>query len=246
MISLKPLLYPLIACCLIPNVGYQEYYDPTGESLIDMNTRSARLIRFYVEYYEVSSLELAEIMSTPKNTENDTKMRASFLAKAKEGKATLLESQTIVSRSGERATSESITEYIYPTEYDTFNPVADENKDAPKVPNAVIPTAFETRNLGATLEVEPILGEDGKTIDITFKPEICYLVGESNWGKGPNAEVTYKLPTIYTLRINTSFTLSTGGFHFVSALTPKDDKGKADTSKKILVFVKADILKVGL
>jgi Flp pilus assembly secretin CpaC len=243
---LKPALYLFLASCLIPNVGSQEYYDPTGESITDMNAVSARSMRIYVEYYEVSTIELAEIMSIPKKGDDDTKMRADLLTKAKAGTVSILESQMIVTRSGERATSESITEFIYPTEYETHKPVKGENKDSPKAVTFGNPTAFEVRNLGATLEVEPILGEDGRTIDMTFKPEIVYHVGDSNWGTALNAEGSYKMPTMYTLRVNTSFTLTTGRFHFVTALTPKDDKGKADTSKKILVLVKADILKIGL
>ncbi|MFT5905366.1 MAG: Flp pilus assembly secretin CpaC [Cryomorphaceae bacterium] len=236
---LNPALYLFVVCCLIPNAKSQEYYDPTGESVA---INGARTIRIYVEYFEVSTIELAEIMSIPRRGNDDTKMRADLLTKAKAGKVSILESQTLVTRSGERATTESITEFIYPTEYEISDPIENEKKNSP--PTIVVPTAFESRNLGATLEVEPTLGEDGKTIDITFKPEICYHVGDTIWGK--EANVTYKMPTIYTLRVNTSCTLTNGKFHFTNALTPKNDKGEADPSKKILVFVKADILKVGL
>ncbi len=158
----------------------------------------------------------------------------------KTGKVNLLESQTLVTRSGEKATTESVTEFIYPSQY---SPAYSGGEWEKNKKNYIYPTGFQTQNLGATLEIEPILGADGKSIDVSFRPEICYHVGETFWGK--DARVTYKMPTIYTLRVNTSFTLTNGKFHFVSALTPKDENGKADPTKKILIFVKADILTAG-
>jgi general secretion pathway protein D len=50
------------------------------------------------------------------------------------------------------------------------------------------PTAFETRNLGVTLEVEPIIGPDGYTIDLNLSPEVVEFDGFINYGsqiKGP-------------------------------------------------------------
>ncbi len=224
---------------LTPSAYSQDDSDPSGDFAI----RTPKLIRVYVEYYQVTTLDLAEIMTEAKTGSDDTKLRAELLTKAKEGKATLLESLTVVSRSGERATTESITEYIHPNEYEISKPKDDEQNEAHAA--IVAPTAFETRSLGSIFEVEPILGENGKTIDITFKPEITYLVGETLWGQGPKADVLFKMPTFYTLRLNTSLTLTSGKFHFAAALTPKDDKGVSDTTKKVIVLIKADVLKVG-
>lgn len=237
---LNPVLSLSAIFLLAPPLHSQEFYDPAGDSV---TSSSPRVIRIYVEYYQVTTLELAEIMTEAKTGSDDSKLRAELLAKAKEGKATLLESHTVVSRSGERATTESITEYIYPTEYEISKPSDDKQKQVQSA--IVVPTAFETRNLGATFEVEPILGEDGKNIDITFKPEVVYHVGESLWGQGPNSDVPFKMPTFYTLRVNTSVSISAGRFHFVSAHTPKDDKGVSDTTKKVIVLIKADVLEAG-
>lgn len=218
----------------------QENKDTSGESI---SSSTPRVIRIYVEYYEVTNFELADIMSEPKTSGDDSKLRADLLAKAKAGKATLLESQTVVSHSGEKSSTSSVTEYIYPTRYKTSQPNEDEIKEVHSA--SVTPTAFEIRALGSNFIVEPIIAEDGKTIDIDFAPEINYLVGETIWGKDPNSSVQYKMPTFYTLRTDTSFTLTNGKFLFVSALSPKDDKGVFDTTKKVIVLIKADILAAG-
>ncbi|MGJ8657092.1 MAG: Amuc_1098 family type IV pilus outer membrane protein [Akkermansiaceae bacterium] len=151
--------------------------------------------------------------------------------------ADVMTAPSIVSRSGERATIEIIREFIYPTEY-----------EPPELPNSVgttssigggtdvgtsssfpvtpaTPTAFETRNTGVTLEVEPILGEDGYTIDLTFKPEIVEFEGFINYGSpiqsaGTDAlgnpitvtitENRIEMPVFSTRRVNTSLTIYDG------------------------------------
>ncbi len=240
MKSLNSILCLSIILFLSPLAYCQENQDPSGESV---SSSTPKVVRIYVEYYEVTILELAEIMSEPKTNGDDSKLRAELLAKAKAGKVTLLESQTVVSRSGEQSSTNSVTEYIYPTRYESPKSNDDELE---KVHSAlVIPTDFETRALGSNFLIEPIIGEDGNTIYIDFMSSISYHVGETIWGKDPNSDVIFKMPTFYTLRMDTSFTLRNGKFLFVSALSPKDDKGIPDTAKKIMVLIKADILNTG-
>jgi general secretion pathway protein D len=76
-----------------------------------------------------------------------------------------------------------------------------------------------------TLEVEPILGEDGYTIDLTFKPEIVEFEGFINYGSpiqspGTDAlgnpitititENRIEMPVFSTRRVNTSLTIYDG------------------------------------
>ena len=44
------------------------------------------------------------------------------------------------------------------------------------------PTAFETRNTGVTLEVDPVLGADEFTIDLNLAPEVVEFDGFINYG----------------------------------------------------------------
>ena len=164
--------------------------------------------------------------------------------------ADVMTAPSIVSRSGERATIEIIREFIYPTEY-----------EPPELPNSVgtggalngvnggisggsifpvtpaTPTAFETRNTGVTLEVEPILGEDGYTIDLSFKPEIVEFEGFINYGSpiqspatdalGNSISVTItdnriEMPVFSTRRVNTSLTIYDGHTVAVGGLMRED------------------------
>ncbi|TMP92242.1 MAG: type II and III secretion system protein, partial [Verrucomicrobia bacterium] len=44
------------------------------------------------------------------------------------------------------------------------------------------PTAFETRNTGVTLEVEPVVGPDAVTIDLNLVPQVVEFEGFVNYG----------------------------------------------------------------
>ena len=95
------------------------------------------------------------------------------------GEATLVGWPEVVTKSGQRAVTEDIQEVRYPTEFDGPQPAkipgSETQAQKPAPPQsarggAPVPTAFETRNIGATLEVEPVVGPDGKTIDVNIVP----------------------------------------------------------------------------
>jgi general secretion pathway protein D len=108
----------------------------------------------------------------------------------------LLSSPRVTTKSGVRAIIEIVREFRYPTEF-----------DPPQIPQTVgstsisttgvstggsgggafpvtptTPTSFETRNTGVTLEVEPQVGPDGQTIDLTLAPSVTEFEGFINYG----------------------------------------------------------------
>jgi general secretion pathway protein D len=100
----------------------------------------------------------------------------------------LLSAPKVTTKSGQRAVIEIVREFRYPT---TFTP--------PQVPSitgggsgngtvsisVVTPTTpqtFETRNTGVTLEVEPVVGPDGVTIDLNLVPQVVEFEGFINYG----------------------------------------------------------------
>ncbi len=110
----------------------------------------------------------------------------------------LMTAPSVTAKSGQKATIEIIREFIYPTEY-----------EPPELPQSVgsngnsggiggigggggsggsfpvtpaTPTAFETRNTGVTLEIEPTIGENDFVIDLRFVPEIVEFEGFINYG----------------------------------------------------------------
>ena len=119
----------------------------------------------------------------------------------------LLSAPRVTTKSGQRAIIEIVREFRYPT---TFTP--------PQVPSinggtggtgtvsieVVTPTTpqtFETRNTGVTLEVEPVVGPDGTTIDLNLVPQVVEFEGFINYGSpifgvNPNLISGTTVPTI--------------------------------------------------
>jgi general secretion pathway protein D len=117
----------------------------------------------------------------------------------------LLSAPRVTTRSGNRAVIEIIREFRYPIEFEqpqipqTFgntgqgggiilggaggavNPLAFSNDGSfPVTPTT--PTTFETRNTGVTLEVEPVIGPDGASIDMQLAPQVVEFEGFINYG----------------------------------------------------------------
>lgn len=80
----------------------------------------------------------------------------------------------VVTRSGVNAQAKSVREITYPTEVTL---ATDENTNALARAAAILPSAFETREVGTILSVTPTVGPDGRTIDLTLIPEITDLDG---------------------------------------------------------------------
>ena len=105
----------------------------------------------------------------------------------------LMSAPSVMARSGQRAKIEVIREFIYPTEYDppeipndvgsTGGGIFGGGGQAAAIPvTPANPTAFETRNTGVTLEVDPVLGADEFTIDLSLSPEVVEFDGFINYG----------------------------------------------------------------
>jgi len=175
----------------------------------------------------------------------------------------LMTAPSVTARSNQKATIEIIREFIYPTEY-----------EPPELPNSVgqtsggfggngvlggssggsfpvtpaTPTAFETRNTGVTLEIEPTIGENDFVIDLRFVPEIVEFEGFINYGSpiqspGRDAlgnpvttvvtENRIEMPVFSTRRVNTSLTIYDGYTVAVGGLVREDVQNVED---KVPIF----------
>ena len=139
------------------------------------------------------------------------------------GDATLVAWPEVVTKSGQRAVTEDIQEVRYPTKFDGAQPTkiagseTEPAKDsAPPQPargGAPVPTAFETRNIGATLEVEPVLGPDGKTIDLNIVPQSVRLLEFIAVASGRDSnghDWKIEQPRFYTAKTTTSLSVVAG------------------------------------
>ena len=174
----------------------------------------------------------------------------------------IMTAPSVTARPGQKATIEIIREFIYPTEY-----------EPPELPNQVgggfggngggfggfgggggggggfpvtpaTPTAFETRNTGVTLEIEPNLGPNEYVIDLRFAPEIVEFEGFINYGSpitspasdafGNPVTVTItenriEMPVFSSRRVSTGITIYDGHTVAVGGLMREDVQDVEDS-----------------
>lgn len=109
----------------------------------------------------------------------------------------LMSAPSVTTKSGQRATVEVVREFLYPTEFDPpeipqqFGAVGggqliggglggSQGGSFPVTPTT--PTTFEMRPVGVRMEVDPVLGADGYTIDLNLAPEVTEFEGFINYG----------------------------------------------------------------
>jgi Flp pilus assembly secretin CpaC len=207
-------------------------------------------VRVSIQFIEVPHPVLTNLLAGDQT--GGPAIHAKAMALSKTGAAKILETCMLVCRSGQKATVESIREEIYPTEYSppelpgTFSGVrgARTPSTTPLHPMLRAPTAFETRNTGVTLEVEPTVGENDQIIDLRLNPEVVTRLRLDTWmeHKDPWGNAPIRMPVFETWRANTSLTLLSGKFGLVSVITPKPDAPAPAVTQRILLFVRADVL----
>ena len=103
----------------------------------------------------------------------------------------LLSAPKITTKSGQRAVIEIVREFRYPTQFSEpkvpdIQSHGTSNSTTTTVALPVVgpstPSNFETRNTGVTLEVEPVVGPDGVTIDLNLVPQVVEFEGFINYG----------------------------------------------------------------
>jgi general secretion pathway protein D len=122
----------------------------------------------------------------------------------------LMSAPKVTTKSGRKAVVRVVREFPYPTE---FNPPEVPNFEDGGSPDGTIvggvistsgvvtpttPTQFEVRDIGVTLEVEPIIGPDNYTIDLNLSPEVVEFDGFINYGSpilGPSSNAVGAIAT---------------------------------------------------
>jgi general secretion pathway protein D len=106
----------------------------------------------------------------------------------------LMSAPKVTTKSGVKATIKVIREFPYPTEFSPpqVPPPLNNNQQGGVFAGGIVvtsglvtpssPSAFEKRDLGVTLEVEPQVGPDNYTIDLSLSPEVVEFDGFVNYG----------------------------------------------------------------
>jgi hypothetical protein len=213
-------------------------------------------LQVQVEFIEMSHETMTKLLFKAKPTSADaTPLREQLQEMVEKKEASVFETMIMIAKSGQKATTESIHEFIYPTEYEpsdglpvpTAQAQGPSNPPVPKHVYPAVPVAFEPRNLGSTLDIEPTIDFSEQNIDLRLAPEIIWHTGNNSWFKGKDSlgnDFDVLMPDMYVVRLSTSLTCFNGKYHVAGVVSPKDEKGNTDHKRKMMVFVKCDILVV--
>ena len=203
-------------------------------------------IGLLAEFIEMDVADAVELSWIDTDPQNDQPIRNRAQQLLDDGRAKHLETVYLATRNGRRAKVESVAELTYPTEMGgppelpkSIRGSVSKNTD---LTTSQSYTAFETRNIGTTFEVDAVLGADKSSIDINLAPEIADLIGWDFHGKGPGQVFQ---PVITSLGISTAVSASKDRAILVAMQTPVDRKSrKRRSTRRILVFITGAVKEV--
>jgi hypothetical protein len=207
------------------------------------NEDTPKHVRVSVQYIEVSHPVLTELLGGDETGGHALHTKA--MEMAKKGEAKILETAMVVCRSGYKSYAVSILEEIYPSEYypDGLGSVG-----LTEIPYTDSVTrsypSFEVKDTGIKLEADLTVDEETQIIDLRFLPEFIRRIRLDTWfeHKDQWGDSTMRWPVYEKWSANTSLSLRSGKSELVSIINPKEQPAPPAVSRRVLLFVRADIL----
>jgi hypothetical protein len=210
--------------------------------------RTSLQLRF--EVWELETKKLAARLDMVRGPEDLETLRKELLG---DPTSSLLHSLVSGTDEKSRTTDESILEFIYPTEYEP--PVGPPGKplergEQAQKENAAwqrwldaagkysVPTSFETRNTGATLDaaIQPVQAEE-KTWDVSLSFENVTLAGMTSYGAD---DLLIEMPSFASIRTSGIVRLLEGQWRIKSVQEAPRGKDTKPTGKSWLTLVRVD------
>lgn len=238
---------PFIATLVLASTltaSAQESVDPYKKVAADVavpeQTGQALQVSLHLDTF---SLPINEAFALLREFPTDGARYDQLVKLAEQGKAKIERIVVLRTKSGQRAVVESIHELRYPTQYKVTDSAsgADTKAGTPASPQSVYPQAFETRNVGDTFEVEPVISADKTTVDLNLVPLTVLYLGDRDL---PNYS-GFQQPIIQTQKTSTSARVRVGRPFLLS--TPSTPSGtsltKDQTEQRIwFPFITAHVL----
>jgi hypothetical protein len=207
--------------------------DPAGNGDVANDPDSAANCQIIYETYVLDKSDAQVILEAERS--GAARYRR-VLDLVQEGRARLENLMGYTGRSGQRSIVEAVDELLYPTE---FAPPANA-KGTP------FPTAWEMRNVGDTLEVEPVILADGRTCDLNFVPQRVSFVGFRDEPGSPDT-LAISQPIFDTQKITTSVTVLDGQPAFLGTFSRATSQGVANgggPSEVTLAFLNVSVVSI--
>ena len=131
-------------------------------------------------------------------------------------------SPSVTTKSGLKATAEVTREFIYPTEFDPprLPQIPRRGATSPPIATPTTPTAFEMRKTGVQVEIEPVISEDGRTVELTIVPELVDFEGFVNYGSPIYSPAALSVQAVQASVLNAVTGLITSSTAYIPDSTP--------------------------
>lgn len=187
-----------------------------------------------VEWIDVPADEFTSWMNRPSLAgwiADKAGARETVQALVKSGDADVVFTRLNPFVTGQRLKCESIREVLYATEASPTEQHAPSDR-----------TAFEIRNVGTTVELDPVFHRSGRAVDLNLAPENVRVVGHAISQRyfdlvSKKWEPNVMMPIFYTQRLTTQVTLAVDQPTLIGATMPPDDEGQPDRSRRRLLFI---------
>lgn len=201
-------------------------------------------VRVCVQYIEVSHPDLTELLGTGETGGHALHAKAMGLSKT--GKAKILETAVVACQGGHKSSVVSILEEIYPTEYDPedfkWRGLAGDYH-WPDHATRSFPS-FETKDTGILFDAELTVDAETRIIDLRCRPEFIRRMRVDTWfeHKDENGDASMRIPVFEKWAADTLLSLRSGKPELISVINPRDQPAPPAVSRRVLLFVRADIL----
>lgn len=219
--------------------------------------QAAASVQLQLEVIEMNHEEAAAVLSSQAPADDAAGLRDEIQKFLEDGRARLADTVIGVTDFAGVIKMHSVQEYIYPTEHEppsAPNKVrlsfgekkGEEWKDAlTMLMTPPTPTAFEKRFLGMEFDAAVGLAADNRRMTIDFHVAHSSLTALKSWQEIKNSlgnKYQLNMPLFFTNRLATTVSLADGATALMGVLSPKGEDGEVDLGRKLLLFLKADVL----
>lgn len=229
---MKILCANLIGAVLCGGLGYgqEKEVDPFNNKEWHMARVLSEAPDNWEVMWEVFSVPFSEATKMRREMKDQGKIYGELLKRVEKKKAVLEEFVVLKGTVGVSSETESIEEYIYSTESEPPE-VPNEVRKVPENPKVAellmtpaMPAAFDTRNVGRSLEIEIVEKVSPKVIRVELKFDRVSLIDLLIWGQKKSM---LKMPRFANHGIKKDALLSEGIPTLVGTMSPpKKDAGK--------------------
>ena len=202
-------------------------------------------VRVSIQYIEMAHPVMTELLGGGDKGGNALHAKAMELAKS--GEAKILETAMVVCRSGHKSYALSVLEEIYPSDFYPSKQAREDPRFPPPPPlNPKVRSivGWQTKDVGSIHDTELNVDAATQVIDLRFRPEYVQRLRLENvmehkdqWG-----EASYQMPVYEKWAADTALSLRSGKSELISVINPRNQLPPPAVSRRILLFVRADIL----